>query len=135
MPTLQQLRETPHWSYSSINGYLNVCSLQWAFRYIYKLETESTPVSLLFGSAFHRAAEFLAVEQLDGEYERLEEAQEEFTDAWNLECKAADKLTFEDADEWDRLNELGRKMVEATKSVFPKESLLRGHGPAGSGTH
>jgi len=53
--TLEQLRAAPHLSYSALNTYLNICQLQYYFRYIAKLEPEQTPVALPFGSAFHAA--------------------------------------------------------------------------------
>ena len=30
--TLQELRKRPHWSFSSLNSLLNICSLQWRFQ-------------------------------------------------------------------------------------------------------
>ena len=37
MATLLELREEPHWSYSALNTYLNMCSLKFAFQYVYSL--------------------------------------------------------------------------------------------------
>ena len=36
--TLEQLREAPHLSYSALNTYLNICQLQYFFRYVEKIE-------------------------------------------------------------------------------------------------
>lgn len=55
MATLNDYRSREHWSFSSLNQFLNICSLQFAFDRIYRLEKTFTPISLSFGSAFHRA--------------------------------------------------------------------------------
>ena len=59
-PTLENLRKTPHWSASSLNTFL-VCSLQWAFRYVYGREPCFVPAGLVFGGVFHKA--FVAVDE------------------------------------------------------------------------
>ena len=46
---LSDYRERPHWSYSSLNLLLNICSLQWMFEKIEKLPRPFTPVSLIMG--------------------------------------------------------------------------------------
>ena len=52
MATIQELRQEPHWSYSSFHTYLSVCQLQWFFRYVEKAEMEQVSACLLFGKAF-----------------------------------------------------------------------------------
>lgn len=52
-PTLDVYKDAPHWSFSSLNTLLNICSLQWKFKYIDKLEPETMSVCLPFGVAFH----------------------------------------------------------------------------------
>ena len=39
---IDELRTKPHWSYSAINTYLNVCQLQYFFRYIVQIENLPT---------------------------------------------------------------------------------------------
>ena len=60
MRDLDKYRQRPHWSFSSLNLFLTMCTLQWAFRYVYKEESEHMPINLIFGTAFHRAAELMA---------------------------------------------------------------------------
>ncbi|NQZ70584.1 MAG: PD-(D/E)XK nuclease family protein, partial [Lentisphaeria bacterium] len=57
MKSLGDLRKEPHWSVSQLNTFLS-CSLQWAYRYYYKIESESVGVALLFGKAIHTALSF-----------------------------------------------------------------------------
>ena len=123
MSTLSELRKTPHWSFSSINGLINICSLQWAFRYIYKQESESTPVSLLFGSAFHKTAEWIARWRMDDEYARSAEAMDVFSEAWLWECRAADKLSMT-KEEFEALNATGRRMIECFNREWTEANII-----------
>lgn len=111
MSKLELLREKPHWSFSSINTYLNICSLQWKFRYIDRLEPESTSVPLIFGSAFHSAAEELAYARQNGDYSCATEVRASFRNYWNIECQAADKLSLTQ-EEFDDLEKKGQDMME-----------------------
>jgi len=46
MPTLEDYRDREHWSFSALNQFVNICSLQYAFDRVYRLPKEFTPVSL-----------------------------------------------------------------------------------------
>jgi len=113
MPTLSALRQEPHHSYSSLSTFLTICPLQYAFRYIYKLEPERTGVSLPFGSAFHGALSWLANRRKQGESSKPEELADVFSECWKAESKRTVGLKFKSNEEWDELNTLGRKMVAA----------------------
>jgi hypothetical protein len=58
--TLAELRKQPHWSFSSISTFVNICSLQWAFRYVYRAEPQFTSPALVFGKVFHSACSVTA---------------------------------------------------------------------------
>ena len=75
MPTLEELRRKPHHSYSSVNTFLS-CPLQYAMRYVYKLEQERVGVALPFGSAFHGALTWLAEKRRKGDYSNTKELAE-----------------------------------------------------------
>ena len=61
MTPLQELSSSrEHWSYSSLNQFLNICSLQWAFQRYYQEPREFVTVNLAFGSAFHRTLEAIS---------------------------------------------------------------------------
>ncbi|UKI33096.1 MAG: PD-(D/E)XK nuclease family protein [Lentisphaeria bacterium] len=68
MATIDELRQEPHWSYSALNTYLNVCQLQYFYRYVEQPEIERTSVCLPFGKAFHAALTAQAWECLMGEF-------------------------------------------------------------------
>ena len=61
MATIDELRQEPHWSYSALNTYLNVCQLQYFYRYVEQPEIERTSVCLPFGlrSASRSARRFM----------------------------------------------------------------------------
>ena len=120
---LSELRKRPHWSFSALNGFINICSLQWFFRYIEKREVESTPVSLLFGSAFHKAAEWIAHWRMDNEYAGTDEAMDVFSEAWLWECRAAEKLSMT-KEEYETLNALGRGMIECFNREWVEANVI-----------
>ena len=44
MTSIDELRTEAHWSYSALNTYLNICQLQYFFRYVEQAEIERTSV-------------------------------------------------------------------------------------------
>jgi PD-(D/E)XK nuclease superfamily protein len=123
MLKLRKLRKKPHWSFSSINSFVNICSLQWAFKYVYKEEPESTPIPLLFGTAFHKTAEWIATGRMKNIAVKAEDAQAVFSEAWNWECRAADNLSLPQ-EEWSLLNSTGRKMIECLNREWTEKNIL-----------
>ena len=124
MATLAELRERPHHSYSSLNTFLNVCPLQYAMRYVYKMESEKTSVNLPFGSAFHGALSWLAARRKNSDYVDVEITRDIFTECWSVECDAAVNLTLAPESKWDELNELGRKMVSAFYEGWLEDNVM-----------
>ena len=55
MVTIDELRQEPHWSYSALNTYLNICQAQYFYRYVEQAEVERTSACFPFGKAFHAA--------------------------------------------------------------------------------
>lgn len=119
---LAKLREKPHWSFSSLNGFLNICSLQWAFRYIYKREKECSSVNLCFGSAFHKTAEWLARGRMKGDYPETNKIQDVFSEAWHWEYKADDLLHLPE-EEYNQYDATGRRMVETLNHSWTDDAL------------
>jgi Holliday junction resolvase-like predicted endonuclease len=120
---LSELRRKPHWSFSSLNGFINICSLQWAFQKIYKEEPETSPIPLLFGSAFHKTAEWIATGRMQNDDATSEDVQDVFSEAWNWECKAADNLSLS-SEEWDGFNVTGRKSVDCLNREWTEHNIL-----------
>ena len=120
---LSELRKQPHWSFSSLNSFINICSLQWAFRYIYKLESEHVSVNLVFGTAFHKTVSWIAMLRQKDTYATSEEAMNVFSEIWKIEYKAEDKLKLS-SEEWNKLNDTGRKMIECLNSKWMEDNII-----------
>ena len=86
MPTLSDYRDRPHWSYSSLNQLLAICTLQWRFQRLDKLPVSFRPLGLALGSAFHRVMEWTALSRMDNAVPSPAEAGDLFQDLWAREC-------------------------------------------------
>ena len=79
---LQELRKRPHWSYSSLNSLLNICSLQWYFQKIAKLTPAHVSVNLVNGSCYHRTLDQIYMTRKLEMPFSVEEAQDLYTEDW-----------------------------------------------------
>ncbi|MCJ8328883.1 MAG: PD-(D/E)XK nuclease family protein [Lentisphaeria bacterium] len=106
MKSLGDLRKEPHWSVSQLNTFLS-CSLQWAYRYYYKIDSESVGVALLFGKAIHTALSFSVGED-------PEDAKKLFADEFHRLVKNETlPVLFPQAKDLESLTETGLKMMDA----------------------
>lgn len=121
---LSSMRERPHWSYSSLNQLLNICSLQYFFEKIEKLQRPFTPVSLAFGSAYHRVMEFIAAHRMDGNLPAAKDVRDLFHTAW--ERQQAEGPPMEESEESpDQLAEQGAGLAEAyLNQIDPGERIV-----------
>ena len=121
---LSSMRERPHWSYSSLNQLLNICSLQFFFEKIEKLQRPFTPVSLVFGSAYHRVMEFIAMHRLEGRLPMADETRDLFHVLWEREQKEGPPMEKTE-DPPEKLAEQGAGLVAAyLQQVDPRERVL-----------
>jgi hypothetical protein len=112
--SLEALRREPHWSYSSLNTFLNVCALQWAFRYVYRHEPAFTPAALAFGHAFHKALEYAARLRQDGQQASPQSAADLFSDVLaQLSRVREPAVRYPEGEDLDALHQTGRRMVAA----------------------
>ena len=114
--------KSPHWSYSRLNGFLN-CSLQWAFRYYYRLVPEHTPLSLVFGGAFHTAATWVALNKKDGRRVDVTEAEDVFSECFLKACRNSENITFGDSDE-NACDNMGRAMAAYLLETWPEDEAV-----------
>ena len=91
MATIDELRQEPHWSYSALNTYLNVCQAQYFYRYVEQAEVERTSVCFPFGKAFHAALTAQAWECMIGGSLRQNELVERFSEAFRIDVPGLDK--------------------------------------------
>ena len=101
MATLDELRQEPHWSFSALNTYLNVCQAQYFFRYVERAEVERTSACFPFGRAFHAALTAQAWECLMGSSFTREEVVEQFAEIFALEVEATPNLIYKEGENFD----------------------------------
>ena len=82
MPTLREYRGREHWSASSINQFLNICSLQYAFQRVYREIPAFTPVCLVFGTVYHQVMRHAALVRMEGGRPEAGEGRELFAGLW-----------------------------------------------------
>lgn len=125
MLQLHELRSEPHWSYSALNTYLNMCSLKYAFQYVYQAEQERTPGSLPFGKAFHIAATAHAKNVMQGKRMTLPELHEVFAEWFKAECSVSVNPVFKSGESMDSLIEQAKFMLNALLAKWTDwESIL-----------
>jgi hypothetical protein len=111
---LAELRRKPHWSFSALNTFINTCSLQWAFRYVWKVPAVSTPAALVFGGVFHSACTFAFRARLAGRELPLTPALDLFGDLFAQECRTAETpVQFREDETADTLVRQGQGMLQA----------------------
>lgn len=126
MATLQQYREQrPHWSFSALNQFFNICALQYYFDRIVKLPKAFTPASLAFGSAYHRVMEWAALMRKQGQQVKTLEASDLFQDVWSRQIEEDTDIKYDDETDAKTSSNLGRGMVECAVSNFdPEEEVI-----------
>jgi len=124
MDTLNDYRKDPHWSYSSLNTYLNVCSLRYAFQYVYRCEQERTSACLPMGRAFHGALSEYAIATMKGKYPDVKEIQESFAELLKIECSATDNLKLKEGESIDTLIEQGQNMLNTAIASWNKNETV-----------
>ena len=121
---LSDYRDRPHWSYSSLNQLLNVCSLQWMFEKLLRIPRPFTPVSLAMGSAYHRVMEFIAMHRLEGRLPMPTETRDLFHTLWEREQKEGPPMEKTE-DPPEKLAEQGSGLVAAyLQQVDPREKII-----------
>jgi putative RecB family exonuclease len=135
---LSEWRREPHWSFSQLNGLLRICSLQWAFRYVYQQEPQHLAAELPFGRAFHVGCTHAAA---NGARVNPEEVVDCFAASLDAELKAAGApVRFKEGQGRPELQALGKRMLTAFCEALDPEEMAAGFGipfkvelPAASG--
>jgi putative RecB family exonuclease len=125
MGTLDEYRDREHWSFSALNQFLNICSLQFAFQRVYRLEKAFTPVSLSFGSCYHRVMEWLHLTRKDGGQPTESQVRDLFRDLWSRQVQEDHSIRFDEEITEDTCSAQGADLVAAfLKAVDPEEQVL-----------
>ncbi len=112
-PTLAQLKEQPHHSYTALNSYINICQLLYYYRYIEKAEAERTPVALPFGTAFHSVLSEQAQAAKTGNLLTADEMTEAFATYFQANCKDAANIVFKRDENIEDQIATAKRMFEA----------------------
>ena len=112
-PTLAQLKERPHHSYTALNTYVNTCQLLYYYRYIEKAEPERTPVALPFGSAFHAVLSEQAQAAKTGRLLTADEMTDAFATYFRAACRDAANVVLKGDEGIDDLVATAGKMFGA----------------------
>ena len=125
MATLAEYRQREHWSYSALNQFLNICSLQFYFDRIAKLPRAFTPVSLSFGNAFHRVCEYVSMIRIEGKQPKKAEATNLFGDLWSRQVQEDKDLKFDKDENSNSCSKRGRDMIGClVDNIDPEEQVI-----------
>jgi hypothetical protein len=126
MATLDEYRDREHWSYSALNQFLNICGLQFYFDRIAKLPRRFTPVTLSFGSAFHRVCEWISLTRKEGKMPKREEAADLFGTLWDRQTREDRNIRFEEDQDENTCSKQGRDMAAAlVDNLDHRESVVQ----------
>ena len=126
MATIDELRQKPHWSYSALNTYFNVCQLQYFYRYVEQPEIERTSVCLPFGKAFHAALTAQAWECLMGSSLTREEIVNLFAESFKIETEIAPNLIYKEGENFDSMIALATRMLDAALANWSDFYTIKG---------
>jgi putative RecB family exonuclease len=126
MSSLSDYRDREHWSYSSINQFLNICSLQWAFQRLYKVPKAFTSVSLVFGSAFHRAMEWAGMIRMEGGSPKPDDGAALFDDLWARQLEETPDVRFDEETDAESCGKQGRDMIACAIREWPADERVLG---------
>ncbi|MEN9358760.1 MAG: hypothetical protein RL095_295 [Verrucomicrobiota bacterium] len=122
-----ELRQIPHWSFSSLNQILNICSMQYAFRKVEQAEPAFVPGNLVFGKAFHQSVSHLYRGlQVKGSPLAVPELQEHFTAALAGQVKGESlPVHFGEEKDLDWHLDKGRQMLQSlVDSLDPADEVV-----------
>ena len=124
MGTLTDYRERPHWSFSALNQFFNICSLQYAFDKIYRLPKAFTPLPLSFGSAFHRVMEWAAFTRMQGQTPMAAEASDLFQTLWGRQQEEDANIKYDEGEDSDTCAAQGRSMCACIVGAADPEEMV-----------
>ncbi len=108
-----------------MNQFLNICQLQFYFDRITRLPKPFTPVTLSFGSAFHRVCEWIGLVRMEGKQPNREEAVDLFGTLWGRQLQEDKAIKFDEEQDADSCSTQGREMIGClVDNLDPEERVL-----------
>ena len=122
---LSNYRDRPHWSFSSLNQILSVCSLQWMFEKILRLPRPFTPIGIAMGSVYHRVMENIALHRMEQKLPTEADTRGLFLELWQREQKEGPPLEKDEEMTPEQLGQQGADLAAAyLKQVEPEERVI-----------
>lgn len=116
---IQELRQKPHLSASSINSYLE-CGLQYKFSRIDKLKADFIADVLVYGSTIHKTIEHVQMNRLSGDKTSIQEAAQFFEKRWREAAEGNENIKYGKGETFNSLLNQGRKLMEVYINSLPE---------------
>lgn len=126
MSTITELRtqRERYWSQSRIGLFL-MCSLKYAFSYVYRVKPEFTAAALPLGSATHRTLEMLALTRMEARPMSREDCRDLFADVWQRQLEEDENVRFGEGEDAGTVLKQGMEVIGTFRdSVDASEEVL-----------
>jgi len=118
--TLQELRQAPHLSASGISEFIE-CGLSYKFSHIDKLQPESYPDTLAFGSVIHKVLENYHQLMMAGTIMDIEEIQAVWEKHWLITTTNRADLMYSEGKNFETLLNEGKQLLAAYVEKRPED--------------
>ena len=127
MSTITDLRQERerYWSQSRIGLFL-LCSLKYAFAYVYKAKPEFTSVALPLGSATHRTLEMMALSQKEGQSMPRDDCRDLFAEIWRRQQEEDKNIRFGEGEDAETVLNQGMDVVAAFRDGIDESEEVLG---------
>lgn len=122
METLQELRQKPHLSASSISDYAD-CGLAYKFSRIDNLERESRPAAMLLGSCIHKVLERFYQSKQKGHDPSIEACLAHFEELWLETLKDQEDIQFKPDETAETMLDLGLILLALYCHEIPEDGF------------
>jgi len=107
---LQELRNTPHLSASSINDYID-CGLLYKFGRMDKIQFETIPDTLVFGTVIHLVLAEFHMRRMIGEEMTIKEMHEFFEKEWREAAEGREDIRYSEGKSFETLLLEGKELL------------------------
>ena len=119
---LNEMRQKPHLSASSINDYVD-CGLLYLLGRVLKFQPEIRPDALEFGSIIHRVLAEFYRHKLEGEIVPLLDLQILFEALWKKATSKGPEITYKDSKNAEILLQEGKNLLSAYYQKLPRDDF------------
>lgn len=120
--SLEELRNIPHLSCSSINDYID-CGLLYKLGRIDKFQPEFKPDAMEFGSAIHKVLEEFYQARMIGEEISIKEIHESFDKHWGNIADGNSMIQYTEGKDFKTILLEGKELLSAFYHKLPKDKF------------